>query len=294
MQWLVTDEARSAWQQYRNILEQAAAAQITTMPAPLAASELLPGSKQQHRQQEQQQPQNNKRPHPDAAGAAGIGATNGPNSPTAKRRCTTSTSSAAAEPAANAAGHSSQAAQQPTTAIDAVNSAPQQSNQPATLADVCDTVGAVVVDASGRVAAGVSSGGLALKAEGRVGEAAVIGAGCWAADGTWRSTQRASQSAGLGSSDAADNGQDKGTLPGTGAVTCTALNQGLWLCEFRGQIFPSFLLCQNCSARLWVQCAGLVMFACRPSAVCCGVCTHCHVPMLLLSVHPVVCMQVLV
>ncbi|KAH9048296.1 nucleophile aminohydrolase [Lactarius hengduanensis] len=44
-----------------------------------------------------------------------------------------------------------------------------------------DTVGAVVVQGdAGDVAAGVSSGGLLLKPSGRVGEAAVFGAGCWA------------------------------------------------------------------------------------------------------------------
>ena len=53
-------------------------------------------------------------------------------------------------------------------------------------AEVCDTVGAVCVSADGRVAASVSSGGAALKMEGRVGEAAVYGAGCWAANSTGR------------------------------------------------------------------------------------------------------------
>ncbi|EIN11582.1 N-terminal nucleophile aminohydrolase [Punctularia strigosozonata HHB-11173 SS5] len=42
-----------------------------------------------------------------------------------------------------------------------------------------DTVGAVALSEKG-VAAGVSSGGLLLKMPGRIGEAAVFGAGCWA------------------------------------------------------------------------------------------------------------------
>lgn len=167
LQWLVTPEAKSAWQQYTNILaqEQAAQAQPSApgAPTPAAPAAVTPGStQQQHGQQ-----QSSNLCQPEAADAS---------MPPVKRQ--------RLEPSPTAA---EAAVQPPASAVATTDVSGQQVALPARLADVCDTVGAVVVDASGCVAAGVSSGGLALKTEGRVGEAAVIGAGCWAADGTWAS-----------------------------------------------------------------------------------------------------------
>lgn len=45
-----------------------------------------------------------------------------------------------------------------------------------------DTVGAVAIDAAGRTAAAVSTGGMSLKRRGRVGDSPVVGSGFWADD----------------------------------------------------------------------------------------------------------------
>ncbi|XP_077352088.1 threonine aspartase 1 isoform X2 [Festucalex cinctus] len=56
----------------------------------------------------------------------------------------------------------------------------RQSSGNENCSECLDTVGAVVVDLQGNVAAAVSSGGLAMKHPGRVGQAAHYGCGCWA------------------------------------------------------------------------------------------------------------------
>ena len=48
------------------------------------------------------------------------------------------------------------------------------------LGEIADTVGALALDSSGRIAAGASTGGVTLKLPGRIGDTAVIGAGVYA------------------------------------------------------------------------------------------------------------------
>lgn len=61
-----------------------------------------------------------------------------------------------------------------------------------------DTVGAICVDSDGNVAAGASSGGVSLKHEGRVGQAASFASGVWASTGTDTKPSIASCTSGCG------------------------------------------------------------------------------------------------
>lgn len=80
--------------------------------------------------------------------------------------------------------------------------------------DSQDTVGAVAVDAEGRTAAAVTTGGLWLKARGRVGDSAIPGAGLYACD----ELGGASSTTGIG---------ERMIRALTAKVACDALGQGL-------------------------------------------------------------------
>jgi len=91
-----------------------------------------------------------------------------------------------------------------------------------------DTVGCVVLAPDGSVAAGVSSGGILLKTEGRVGEAAAFGAGCWAQNGRPGAPAEAS-----GVSPQPLNGQQQlgaaerlGAAPAPPALACSVTGVG--------------------------------------------------------------------
>ena len=159
--WHLTDRSQRQWRKYRRMVDEgsggggdAVAANVAgAAPGPAAAataarpSREAPQVKQQgakpdrHHHHHQQQQQ----PQPEQALQQG-----------GKRRRVDSA-----------------AAQQP--------SPPQEeASEEAGASCFYDTVGCVVLAPDGSVAAGVSSGGILLKTEGRVGEAAAFGAGCWA------------------------------------------------------------------------------------------------------------------
>ncbi|KAH0588929.1 hypothetical protein H2248_004714 [Termitomyces sp. 'cryptogamus'] len=71
-------------------------------------------------------------------------------------------------------------------------------SDPTSLTDIQDTVGAVAYRIGDTVAAGVSSGGILLKHPGRLGEAAIFGAGCWAQNFPGSGTQIACSISGAG------------------------------------------------------------------------------------------------
>eukprot|EP00191_Tetraselmis_sp_GSL018_P018885 CAMPEP_0177581808 /NCGR_PEP_ID=MMETSP0419_2-20121207/2359_1 /TAXON_ID=582737 /ORGANISM="Tetraselmis sp., Strain GSL018" /LENGTH=337 /DNA_ID=CAMNT_0019070903 /DNA_START=98 /DNA_END=1112 /DNA_ORIENTATION=- len=72
--------------------------------------------------------------------------------------------------------------------------------------EVYDTVGAVCVTSSGETAAAVSSGGIAMKTPGRVGEAALHGSGCWAEASRVNTTRNGNQCPELDASSESEKG----------------------------------------------------------------------------------------
>lgn len=156
--WHLTDRSQRQWRKYRRMVDEgsggggdAAAFVAGAAPGPAAAaaaarrSREAPQANQQGAQPDQQQQQSQQRQQPGKEQQQGD-----------KRRRVDS-------------------------AADQQPSPPQrEASEEGGASCFYDTVGCVVLAPDGSVAAGVSSGGILLKAEGRVGEAAAFGAGCWA------------------------------------------------------------------------------------------------------------------
>ena len=90
-----------------------------------------------------------------------------------------------------------------------------------------DTVGVVTVDSSGNVCAAVSSGGVALKRPGRVGQAAIYGCGCFAASAAANNNACNSSSDGGGGGGSSSGGgggsSSDGDGDGDGRDSCSRL-----------------------------------------------------------------------
>ena len=167
--WLVTPAAREAWEHYSRLLADAGGHELA--PPGACAGVAGPAAAADHRGQ--------------VSSGQALPQTNGFGAPAAAAAAAAAAPAAAAATAAEARHGDGDGAEplNKRARVERGESEQQhQQHQSQRLAETADTVGAVVVDARGRVAAGVSSGGLVLKFEGRIGEAAVHGCGCWAAD----------------------------------------------------------------------------------------------------------------